>query len=94
VRWISAGGNGHSVTSASRSWISASSCFDLGVDLGEGSGWDVLVEVAGEGDLVAELGLVVVDPGVGHVGVDLGFDVVVDGAAVLDGPSRAVTSAS
>ena len=59
--------------------------FDFGVDLGEGSGWDVSVEVAGEGDFVADLGLVVVDPGVGYVGVDFGGEVVVDGGAVLGG---------
>lgn len=58
--------------------------FDLGVDLFEGAGWDVFVEVAGEGDLVAGLGLVVVDPGVRDVGVDLGGEVVVNGGAVLD----------
>ena len=56
---------------------------DLGVDLGEGAGWDVLVEVAGERDLVADLGLGVVDPGVVDVGVDLGLEVVLDGVDVL-----------
>ena len=58
--------------------------FDLGVDLGEGAGWDVLVEVAGEGDLVADLGLGVVHPGVGNIRQHLFGHVVLDGASVLD----------
>ena len=40
--------------------------------------------MAGEGDLVADLRLGVVDPGVGHVGVNIGGHVVVDRGAVLD----------
>ena len=40
----------------------------LSVDFGQGARGSVDVEVAGEGDLVADLGLVVVDPGVGDVG--------------------------
>ena len=59
--------------------------FDFGVDYGEGSRWDVLVEVAGERYLVADFGLVVVDKGIGHVGVDFSPEVVVDRGAELNG---------
>ena len=43
----------------------------FGVDLGERPGWRVDVEVAGEGDLVADLGLVVVDPSIRDMWQDL-----------------------
>ena len=59
--------------------------FDFGVNVGEGSGRDVLVEMSGEGHLVSDFGFVVVDPGVGYVGVYFCGEVVVDGGAVLDG---------
>ena len=58
---------------------------DFGVDFFEGAGWGVGVEVAGEGDFVADLGLLGVVPGVGDVGVDFRFEVVVDGDLVFDG---------
>ena len=58
---------------------------DFVVDLVEGAGWGVAVEVAGEGDFVADFGLGGVVPGVGNVGVDFCFEVVVDSGLVLDG---------
>ena len=51
---------------------------DFVVDLVEWSGWGVGVEVAGEGDFVADFGFVGVVPGVGDVGVDFFLEVVVD----------------
>ena len=39
--------------------------------------------MAGEGDLVADFGFGVVDPGVGDVGVDLGLEVVFGGLDIL-----------
>ena len=41
--------------------------------------------MAGEGDFVADLGLGGVVPGVGDVGVDFCFEVVVDGGLVFGG---------
>src|SRR5690606_6662549 len=52
--------------------------FEFGVDFGQGAGWLVDVEVAGEGDLVADLRLRLVDPGVGDVGEDLAAQVLMD----------------
>ena len=53
-----------------------------GLDFVQGLGgvaeFFVLVEVAGEGDLVADLGLVGVDVGVSRVGDDFALDVGVD----------------
>ena len=51
---------------------------DVGIDLLERARWGVLVEVPGERDLVADLGLGVVDPGVRDVREDLAGDVPVD----------------
>ncbi|MEZ5211227.1 hypothetical protein [Gordonia sp. (in: high G+C Gram-positive bacteria)] len=48
---------------------------DLGGDLGDRARRLVDVELPGEGDLDADLGLGVVDPGVGDVRVDLGGEV-------------------
>ena len=78
--------------SAYFSGMRASSCADLGehgldltdedpevlLDLFQRPGRDVAVEVAGEGDLVADLGLVVVDPGVGDVRQDFAGEVLLD----------------
>ena len=58
---------------------------DLGVDFLEWAGWCVGVEVAGEGDFVADLGFGGVVPGVGDVGVDFGSEVVIDGGLVFEG---------
>ena len=70
----------------------ASSCTDLGehgldlthedtevlLDFVEGPWGDVPVEVARERDLVADLGLVVVDPRIRHVGQDFAGEVLLD----------------
>ena len=66
--------------------------FDFVVDVLEGAGWGVGVEVAGEGDFVADLGFGGVVPGVGDVGVDFCLEVVVDGGLVFEGvePGRGV----
>ena len=67
--------------------------FDFVVDLVEGAGWGVGVEVAGEGYFVADFGFLGVVPGVGDVGVDFGLEVVVDGGSVFEGvePSAGVS---
>ena len=44
---------------------------DLSADLGDGTRRCVDVELPGERDLVTDAGLVVVDPGVRDLGVDL-----------------------
>lgn len=56
--------------------------FDFGVDVGKGAGWDVLVEVPGEWDFVADFGGVVVDPCVGDVWEHFDFRVGVNRGAV------------
>lgn len=52
--------------------------FEFGVDFIELAGGLEDVEVAVEGDFVADLGFVVVDPGIGDVGEDFPLEVVVD----------------
>jgi hypothetical protein len=54
---------------------------DVGADLGDRADRCVDVELAGEGHLVADVGLVVVDPSVGNVGVDFVQEVLVSGFA-------------
>ena len=51
---------------------------EIGVDFRQQTGRYERVEVPGERDLVSDLGLGVVDPGVGHVGKDFPFEVVLD----------------
>ena len=57
---------------------------DLGVDFLEGAGWGVGVEVAGEGNFVADLGFGGVVPGVGDVGVDFGSEIVINSGLVFE----------
>ena len=58
------------------------------MDFGEGldgvAEFFVFIEVAGEGDLVADFGLGVVDPGVGGVGDDFALEVCLDILAERD----------
>ena len=53
---------------------------DVGADLGEGAELGRLVEVAGEADFVADLGVGLDDPGVGRVGQDFAADEGFDAA--------------
>ena len=53
---------------------------DVGADLGEGAELRRLVEVAGEADFVADLGVGLDDPGVGRVGQDFAADEGFDAA--------------
>ena len=77
----------HPSTSRSRSMILATWLLEVGVDLRERPGRDVLVEVPGERDLVADLGLLVVDPGVGDMREDLGLEVRLDRRGPAASPS-------
>ena len=56
------------------------------------SGWGIGVEVAGEGDFVADLSFGGVMPGIGYVRVDFKSEVVIDCCLVFDSlePSRGV----
>lgn len=56
-------------------------CVDVCPGFGHGPWWRVDVELAGERDLVADSGFVVVDPGIGHVWVDLFGEVFLGGLA-------------
>ncbi len=58
---------------------------DVGADLGEGAEGGRLVEVAGEADFVACLGIVLDDPGVGRVGQDFAADEGLDAAVLQQG---------